>query len=210
LYIKFKNDRNKKFQHKYKIDMGIFCIMEQKNITKMTKKEEHEERIVRILSKDIEGKMKVYPGLAKIKGVSWAISNAACKKLNIDKNRKIGALTEEEIKKVSEFLKKPNLPIFIFNRRKDFETGDNRHLVGTDLELQKDLDIKRLKKIKSYKGVRHVAGLPVRGQRTRSHFRKNKKKGSGIKKKVVKREAPQQYQGKGKKWANMKLNSRPR
>lgn len=173
--------------------------MEQKNITKM--KEGHEERIVRILSKDIEGKMKVYPGLAKIKGVSWGISNAACKKLNIDKNRKIGSLTEEEIKRVSEFLKKPTLPIFIFNRRKDFETGDDRHLVGTDLELQKDLDIKRLKKIKSYKGIRHVAGLPVRGQRTRSHFRKNKKKGSGIKKKVVKREAPPQYTGKGKKWA---------
>lgn len=174
--------------------------MEQKNITKMAKKEElHEERIVRILAKDIEGKMKVYPGLAKIKGVSWAISNAALKKLNIDKNRKIGSLTEDELKKVSEFLKNPKLPIFIFNRRNDFESGEDRHVIGTDLELQKDLDIKRLKKIKSYKGVRHVAGLPVRGQRTRSHFRKNKKKGSGIKKKTpVKREVPQ-YQGKGKK-----------
>lgn len=173
--------------------------MEQKNITKMAKKEElHEERIVRILSKDIEGKMKVYPGLAKIKGVSWGLSNAICKKLNIDKNRKIGSLSEDELKKISEFLKDPKLPIFIFNRRKDFETGEDKHLIGTVLELQKDLDIKRLKKIRSYKGVRHVAGLPVRGQRTRSHFRKNRKKGSGIKKKTVKREAPPQYGGKKK------------
>jgi small subunit ribosomal protein S13 len=171
--------------------MEVFCIM-------ALKEEKHEERIVRILSKDIEGKMKVYPGLAKIKGISWGLSNATCKMLNIDKNRKIGSLSEDELKKISEFLKSPKLPIFLLNRRKDFETGVDRHLVGTTLELQKDFDIKRLKKIRSYKGLRHAVGLPVRGQRTRSHFRKNKKRGSGIKRKVVKREAPK-YEGKGKK-----------
>ena len=42
---------------------------------------------------------------------------------------------------------------------------------------------KRLKKIKSYRGLRHAAGLPTRGQRTRSHFRKEKAKGAGIRKK---------------------------
>jgi len=41
-----------------------------------------------------------------------------------------------------------------------------------------------MKKIKSYKGIRHVAGLPVRGQRTKSHFRKNARKSGGIKKKI--------------------------
>jgi len=40
--------------------------------------------------------------------------------------------------------------------------------------LQTEFDIKRLKKIKSYRGLRHVLGQPVRGQRTRGHFRKNK------------------------------------
>ena len=43
--------------------------------------------------------------------------------------------------------------------------------------------IKRLKKIKCYKGFRHTSGLPVRGQRTRSNFRRNRAKGAGIKKK---------------------------
>jgi small subunit ribosomal protein S13 len=170
--------------------------MEQKNTQKI---EKYEERLVRILSEDIEGGMALYAGLTKIKGVSWGIANAVCKALNLEKNRKIGSLTPEEIKKISDFIKNPKIPTYLFNRRKDFETGDDRHLVGTDLELQKDLDIKRLKKIKSYRGVRHVAGLPVRGQRTRSHFRTNRKRGSGIKKKVVKREAPPQYQAKGKK-----------
>jgi small subunit ribosomal protein S13 len=146
--------------------------------------EKREERIVRILSKDIEGKMRVYAGLTKIKGVSWSFSNAVCKKLKIDKTKTIGSLSDEEIQKISDFIKNPKLPAYILNRRRDFETGEERHLTGTDLELRKDFDIKKLKKIKSYRGIRHTAGLPVRGQRTKAHFRKNRKKGSGIKKKM--------------------------
>lgn len=142
-----------------------------------------EEKLLRILSTDIEGKMKVYVGLTKIKGISWSLSNAICKVLKIDKNRKIGSLSEEEIKKISDFVKNPEVPVYILNRRKDIEQGKDRHLIGTDLELQKDFDIKRLKKIKSYIGLRHSVGLPVRGQRTRGHFRRNRKKSSGIKKK---------------------------
>ncbi len=145
-----------------------------------------EEKIVRILSSDIEGKMKVYPGLTKIKGISWSLSNAICNALKIEKNRKIGSLSDEEIKKITEFIKNLKISIFLLNRRKDFETGKNHHLVGSDLDLQKEFDIKRLKKIRSYRGIRHSEGLPVRGQRTKSHFRKNKKKGGGIKKKVKK------------------------
>jgi len=143
-----------------------------------------EERIVRILSKDIEGKMKIYPGLAKIKGVSWSISKAACHKLNIDENKKIGSLNEAEVATISEFLKNPDIPAHMLNRQKDFETGENLHLVGSDLELKKEFDIKRLKKIKNYRGLRHLLGLPLRGQRTKSNFRRNRKKGSGIKKKT--------------------------
>ena len=147
------------------------------------KQTKQEDRIVRILSKDIEGKMKVYPGLTKIKGVSWSLSNAACQKLKIDKNKTIGTLNDSEIKKVEEFLKNPDVPHHLLNRQKDRETGDDKHLTGVDLDLRKDFDIKRLKQIKSYRGFRHMAGLPLRGQRTKSNFRKNRAKGSGIKKK---------------------------
>ena len=48
-----------------------------------------EDRVVRIMSKDIEGKMSVYSGLTKIKGISWSFSNAICNLLGIDKKRKI-------------------------------------------------------------------------------------------------------------------------
>ena len=145
-----------------------------------------EDRIIRILAKDIEGKMKVYAGLTKIKGVSWSLSNSICKVLKIDKNKKIGSLTEEEIKEISNFIKNPKVPGYLVNRRSDFTTGEDKHLSSSDLELQKEFDIKRLKKIKSYRGFRHMAGLPTRGQKTRSNFRPNKKK-AGIKKKAKKK-----------------------
>lgn len=151
------------------------------------RQEKHEERIVRILSKDIEGKMKIYPGLTKIKGISWTISNIVCKALGIDKNKRIGSLTEEEIKKITEFMKNPKIPVHAQNRRFDFETGEDKHLIGTDLELKRDFDVKRLKKIKSYRGYRHQLGLPSRGQRTKGNFRKNRKKSIGIKKETAKK-----------------------
>ena len=109
----------------------------------MKSQEKGEERLVRIMSKDIEGKMRVYAGLTKIKGVSWAFSNAVCKILKIDKRRKIGSLTDEEIQKISDFIKNPKLPDYILNRRRDADTGDEKHLTGTDLDLRKDFDIKK-------------------------------------------------------------------
>tara|TARA_Y100000034_G_scaffold28004_1_gene33649 strand:+ start:120 stop:599 length:480 start_codon:yes stop_codon:yes gene_type:complete len=151
---------------------------------KQQKTEEKEERIIRILSTDVRGNMSTYAGLAKIKGVSWALSNAVCKKLGLDKRKRIGELGEKEMEKITEFLKNPDVPKHLLNRRKDIESPEGKHLLGATLELTKEFDIKRLKKIKSYRGVRHTSGLPVRGQRTRSNFRKNRAKGAGIKKKV--------------------------
>jgi len=142
-----------------------------------------EDRVVRLLAKDIEGKMQIYPGLTKIKGVSWGFANAVCKVLKLPKTKKIGSLTDEELIKITEFIKNPKIPSYLVNRKKDLETGKDLHLVGSDLELKKEFDIKKLKKIKSYKGVRHTVGLPLRGQRTKAHFRTNRRKGAGIKKK---------------------------
>jgi small subunit ribosomal protein S13 len=151
------------------------------------KQQRSEERIVRILSQDIEGKMTLYAGLSRIKGVSWSLANAICKLLKMDKKKKIGALTDEEIQIIVEFIKNPEkVPTFLLNRRNDLTTGEDKHLVGSDLDLQKEFDIKRLKQTRSYRGYRHALGLPLRGQRTKSNFRRNRGKGSGIKKKVAK------------------------
>jgi small subunit ribosomal protein S13 len=147
-------------------------------------KQEKREELIRILSTDIPGSKNIYSGLTRIKGVSFALSGAVCKITGIDKKRKVISLKQEEIDNLSEIIKNPKLPEFMKNRRKDFETGDTKHLSVTELDLTKDFDIKRLKKIKSYKGVRHSFGLPVRGQRTKSHFRKKgRNKAVGVKKK---------------------------
>jgi len=144
-----------------------------------------DEKLVRILAKDIEGGMHVYAGLTKIKGISWAMSNAICHITKIPKRKKIGDLTQQEIEIITDLVKKSQFPQNLVNRKNDRETGQNKHLTGVELELAKEFDIKRHKKIKSYKGSRHATGQPVRGQRTKAHFRVNKKKSVGMKQKVV-------------------------
>lgn len=138
------------------------------------------KQIVRLISVDVEGSTKTFLALSRIHGISYNFSNAICNYLNLDKFKEIGTLTEDQLKKVEEVIKNPlqhGFPTFMLNRRKDIETGEDRHLIASDLKLRKEFDIKRMKNIRSYKGVRHALGLPVRGQSTRSHFHKGKSLG---------------------------------
>lgn len=144
--------------------------------------EETNEVLVRILGYDIPGSKNLIVGLTRIKGVSWAISNAVCLKLNMSKAKKISELSKAEIQQIESFLKNPQVYDFLKNRRLDRESGETKHYFGSDLDIKREFDIKRLKEIKSYKGLRHALKLPVRGQRTRSHFR-NKGVAMGVKRK---------------------------
>jgi len=159
----------------------------QQILQKPEKKQESSKdyfSIIRILQTDIPGNKKLLVGLTYIKGVSWSISNAVCKILKKDPNKKIAELKKEEMSEIEEFLKNPKLPSFLVNRRKDFDNGEDKHLLTTNLDITKEFDVRRLKKIRSYRGLRHALGQPTRGQRTRSHFRgKGKKKIIGVRKK---------------------------
>lgn len=147
--------------------------------------DKNEEMLIRIFDQDIPGSKSVFVGLTKIKGISWALANAICLHLKLDKRMKVGDLGKEKIAVIEKELSTlEGIPRFLKNRRSDLETGTDKHLLTTDLDIAKEFDIKRLKKIKSYRGVRHTYGLPTRGQRTRSHFRK-KKGSTGIRKKKV-------------------------
>ncbi len=154
-------------------EMKVKEAKEIKEVKKNPREAEHEETLVRIFGQDIAGSRNVYTGLTRIKGISWSISNLLCKKANLNKSIKIVDLNKEQIDKIESLLSDLEIADFMKNRQKDIETGESKHLLANELDIKKDFDIKRLKQIKSYKGVRHSFKLPVRGQRTRSHFRKS-------------------------------------
>lgn len=130
------------------------------------------KELVRISNTDIEGKKQVYYGLTKIHGMGYSLSHALCNLLNINQTKKIGELSDTEIKDIENVIKDPSkLPSFLYNRRKDFDTGLDTHVTGSNLRLRVEFDVKRMKRLKTYRGIRHSFGLPVRGQRTKSHFR---------------------------------------
>lgn len=130
------------------------------------------KELIRVANTDIKGKEHILTGLSKIYGISYSFSNAICNKLNLEKNRQIGTLADEEVKSIENLIKNPeSLPYFLFNRRRDPDSGKDTHIMGATLKLRHEFDIRLMKKIKSYKGIRHALGQPVRGQRTKSHFR---------------------------------------
>ena len=141
---------------------------------------------VRIANTDLDGNKSIQNALTKIKGLSFMFSNAILNVARIEKTKKAGYLSDEQANKIDDILKEPakfGIPSWLFNRKRDPEDGTDKHLVSSTLTFVQDNDIKMMKKMKSYKGIRHSLGLPVRGQRTRSNFRRNKGKVMGVKKK---------------------------
>ncbi|MBS3131478.1 30S ribosomal protein S13 [Candidatus Woesearchaeota archaeon] len=143
---------------------------------------------VRIANTDLDGNKHILLSLGKIKGINIMFANAVCRMAGVDIMKKTGTLSDDEVKRIEEVLKDPakhRIPAWLFNRRKDPETGESGHLMTSNLIFTHENDIKKMKKIRSYKGQRHASGHPVRGQRTKSNFRKNKGKVSlGVKKKA--------------------------
>jgi small subunit ribosomal protein S13 len=144
--------------------------------------------LVRVVNTDLDGRKHIVIAMQKIRGIGDMYANAICTCAGINKMKKTGELSEPEVKAIEDVIHNPakhHIPSWLYNRRGDPETGEDRHLITSDLMFAKDLDIKLMKKTKSYKGMRHQWNLPVRGQRTKSNFRRNKGKGLGVKKKAA-------------------------
>lgn len=144
------------------------------------------KHIIRVANTDLEGHKQVLFALRKIKGVDIMFGNMALSLAGIDKTKKAGDLLDAEAKRLNDIIINPlkfGAPEWMLNRRKDYETGEDMHLLMADLDFSRETDIKRMKRVKSYKGLRHQWRLPVRGQRTKSNFRRNKGKGLGVKRK---------------------------
>jgi len=157
---------------------------EQKKAEKAEGKEEHKEEkfvkkekrminVVRLGETNLDGNRKVISALMGIKGISFAFSRIISDISGMGE-RKVSELKENELQKLEDIISHPDkyhIPSWMYNRRKDYDKGGTRHLTTSQLDLTQKMDIDREKKIRSYRGVRHMAGLPVRGQRTRSSFR---------------------------------------
>jgi len=114
-------------------------------------------------------------GLTQIRGVGYMFANTILNVLKINPGQRIGYLLPEQIKSIENVIKNPstsNFPSWFLNRRKDVETREDKHLITSDIAFTVRNDIEREKTSGSWRGIRHMFGLKVRGQRTRCTGRK--------------------------------------
>ena len=127
------------------------------------------------MGNDIPGERKLLVGLTQIKGIGYNFAIAVCDTLKINTNSNIGNLTDENVQAIEKLITDPiasNIPTWFLNRRKDIETGADLHLLTSDIPFTLRNDIERERIAASWRGYRHLSGLKVRGQRTRTSGRK--------------------------------------
>jgi len=150
----------------------------KKDAEKAETKKKHEKDdfkyIVRLANTDIAGEKAVAQGLTTIKGVGAHMSVLIIDETGIDRSTKMGNLTDAQIEKIQTALGNitKNAPVWMLNRRKDYDTGKDIHLIGPEIDMRLRDEINIMKKIRSYRGIRHERGLCVRGQRTRANNRR--------------------------------------
>ncbi len=130
--------------------------------------------IIRIANSDVSGEERLANALTSIRGIGPRISNAIVQKLKLDPNKLAGKLDDKNVVDIENAIMNLNdyVPDWLLNRQKDYDTGENVHPVSVELKMTHDEDLNRMKKVKSYKGIRHASGHKVRGQRTYSNGRK--------------------------------------
>ena len=125
--------------------------------------------MARIAGINIPTQKKLKIALTYVYGIGNKVSNDICLKANVDSNARVQDLSESEIKNISDVI-------------------SSSFLVEGDLRREVSGNIKRLKDLGTYRGVRHRRNLPCRGQRTHANARTKKGKAIAIagKKKVTK------------------------
>lgn len=141
-------------------------------------------QIVRLGETNLDGSKKVKDAIRSIKGVSFAYAKVISNIFGMSE-KTVSDLSEADLNRLEEIIAHPEkhgIPEWFYNRRRDPDSGNNVHLTTSQLSFTQKMDINKEKKIKSYKGMRHMFELPVRGQRTRGSFRKGKVVGVSKKK----------------------------
>ena len=111
--------------------------------------------MARIAGVDLPRDKRVEIGLTYIYGIGLTLSKEILEKTGINPDTRVRDLTEDEVAKIRALL-------------------DEDYKVEGDLRREEALNIKRLIEINSYRGKRHRAGLPLRGQRTKTNARTRK------------------------------------
>lgn len=124
--------------------------------------------MVRLLGINLPDNKKIDYALTLLFGVGWNRAGKILGQAKIERNKKVSEISEDDYKRIAIIIE------------------DNYKVEG-DLREQLNENIKRLKEIGCYRGIRHLRGLPVRGQRTRSNARtkRGKRKTVGALKKEV-------------------------
>jgi small subunit ribosomal protein S13 len=133
------------------------------------------KHILRIAGKDIEGSKKVIVAISEIRGVGYNFAQVLAQTLNINPERRVGFLTDGELREIEQAIANPDkagVPQWYLNRRKNMDTGLNQHMITSDLDFAAANDVEREKLVMSWRGYRHMFGLRVRGQCTRTTGRK--------------------------------------
>lgn len=181
--VEEKKEKTKEEKVEQKIDKKVEMKKEEEKVKVEKKKEDKKEKtdkkpdfkyIVRLSNSDINGEKNVVYGLASIKGVGLHMATLVADKAGINRYAKIGDLSDAQVEKLQESINNigNTAPGWMLNHRKDYDTGEDLHLVSSDIDMKLRDEINIMRKIRSYRGIRHERGLPVRGQRTRANNRK--------------------------------------
>ena len=108
--------------------------------------------MARIAGINIPNEKRIEAALPYIYGVGLSLSKKILAATQVDPNKRTKDLTEAELNRLRDYIEK------------SFK-------VEGELRQQVALNIKRLKEISAYRGIRHIKGLPVRGQRTKTNSR---------------------------------------
>lgn len=122
--------------------------------------------MARIASTNIPNEKRVEIGLTYLFGIGLTLSKKILKVTGVNPDTRVKDLSEVELEKIRTYISK-------------------NYRVESDLKMEISQNIKRLKEIGTYRGIRHTKGLPVRGQRTKTNGRTKRGKkvtvGSGRK-----------------------------
>jgi len=123
--------------------------------------------VARIAGVDLPRRKHIAYALPYLYGIGPALARQICKKADINPNKRVDELTDNEVKTIREVI-------------------DANYKVEGDLRREVQMNIKRLMDLGCYRGLRHRRGLPTRGQRTHTNARTRK----GPRKRMVQRKKP--------------------